>query len=189
LVQRGAFRTPIESFAGYTSPKPVRWSPLHTACVAATLSTLLALLLAEPALAHVNVQPRLVQQGTATTLRVELPQLQAGAPPVRLEVDGEGVTVLSSTLEGIGGFSGAETLWNVRLRVSRSVLPGDLLLVLRALFADGKSVEVDGTIVVVPPAAEAGSGSFPWLGVVAGVSIALALAGSVLVLARRRGGW
>ena len=161
-------------------------TPLHTACVAATISTLLALSLAEPALAHVNVQPRLVEQGKATKLRVELPQLQAGAPPVRLEVDGDGVTVLSSNLEGIGGFSGAETIWNVRVRVSPAVPPGDLLLVLRALFADGKSVEVDGTITVVPPAEKASTAAFPWLWVVVGVTVAVGLAAAVLLLARRR---
>ncbi|HUQ23817.1 MAG TPA: hypothetical protein VM049_12475 [Gaiellaceae bacterium] len=135
------------------------------------------------------MQPRLVQQGTATQLRVELPQLRAGRPPVRLEVEGEGVTVLSSTLEGIGGFSGAETLWSVRVRVSRAVPPGDVLLVLRAFFADGKSVDVDGTITVVPPAEraapDAGS-SVPWVWFAVGVTLALALAAAALLLARRR---
>jgi hypothetical protein len=157
--------------------------PLHAAFGAATLSTLLALLATEPALAHVDVQPRLVEQGVATLLRVELPQLRAGSPPVRLEIEGDGVTVLAGSLEGVRG---AETLWNVRLRVSSAVPPGELPLVLRAIFADGESVEVDGAIIVVPPATAApASDSFPWLAVAAGVTLALALGVGALVLARR----
>ena len=93
-----------------------------------------------------------------TVLRVELPQLRAGPPPVRLEVEGDGVAVVASSLQGV---TGAETLWHVRLRVASSVPPGELLLILRAFFADGQSVDVDGAIVVVPPVAEKGSGTFP----------------------------
>jgi hypothetical protein len=143
---------------------------------------LVALALAEPALGHVDVRPRLVELGTPTTLRVELPQLRAGPAPVRLEVKGAGVTVLSSSLQG---FAGAETRWNVRVRVSPAVPPGDVLLILRAFFADGESVEQDGAITVVPPAAEA-AGAFPWLGVTVGVALALGLGIAVLLLARRR---
>ncbi len=138
----------------------------------------------EPALAHVDVRPRLVEQGKATELRIELPQLRAGAPPVRLEVEGDGVTVLASSLLGVAG---AETRWNVRLRVSPTVPPGELLLVLRAFFAAGESVEVDGALTVVPPAEEpADTGSFPWLGVAAGAIFALSVAAAVLILSRRR---
>jgi hypothetical protein len=144
----------------------------------------LALLLTEPALGHIDVRPRLVEQGRVTTLTIELSQLRAGDPPVRLEVEGEGVTVLRSSLLGAAG---AETLWVVRVRVSPTVPPGELLLVLRALFADGESVEVDGAVTVVPPAEEpAEPGSFPWLGVVAGVTLALAGAAAVLIVSRRR---
>ena len=144
----------------------------------------MALLLTEPALGHVDVQPRLVEQGTVTDLRIELPQLRAGAPPVDLLVEGDGVTVLAtSMLAGVG----AETRWNVRLRISRTVPPGELLLVLRAFFADGESVEVDGAVTVVPAAEEpADTGAFPWLGVVVGVAVALAAAAAVLILSRRR---
>ena len=158
---------------------PLRLSP---ACVAATLSTLLALLLAEPAVGHVDVQPRLVEQGTATQLRVELPQLRAGSPPVRLEIEGDGVTVLAGSLQAVVG---SETRWNVRLRVSPAVPSGELPLILRAVWVDGTSVEVDGAITVVPPPEEA-SGTFPWLGVAAGVTLAVAFAVAVLLLARRR---
>ena len=140
---------------------------------------------AEPALGHVDVTPRLVEQGKATQLRIELPQLRAGPPPVRLEVEGDGVAVLGSSLQGVAG---AETRWNVRLRVSPAVPPGELLLILRAFFADGKSVEVDGAITVVPPAPQGSEPrtQFPWLGVAAGVTLALALAVAGLLLARRR---
>jgi hypothetical protein len=145
----------------------------------------LAVLLTAPALAHVDVRPRLVQLGQATDLRIELPQLHAGPAPVRLEVEAEGVAVLASELQAVVG---AETRWNVRVRVSTAVPPGEHLLVLRALFSDGESVEVDGSIVVVPAAEEADA-AFPWLAVAAGVTIALALGVSALVLARRRRGW
>ena len=128
------------------------------------------------------MQPRLVEQGAATQLRVELPQLRAGPPPVRLEVEGEGITLLSSKPQRIAG---VETVWSVRILVSLSVLPGEVPLMLRAVFADGTSVEVNGAITVVPPAEEA-AGSFPWPWLAVGVTFAVALAVSVLVLARRR---
>ncbi len=136
----------------------------------------------EPALGHVDIQPRLVEQGTATVLRVEVPQLRAGPPPVRLEVEGDGVTVLASSLQGMAG---RETVWNVRLRVSPAVPPGELRLIMRAVFADGKSVEVDGNVTIVPPAPNAPE-RFPWFGVAAGVTLALALAVAALLFARRR---
>jgi len=142
----------------------------------------LALLLTEPALAHVDVRPRLVELGSATALRVELPRLRAGDAPVRLEVAGDGVTQLAGELHRVVG---GETRWNVRIRVSRSAPQGEVPLVLRALFADGESVEVDSSIVVVPPAEEPGDG-FPWVGVSIGVALALSLALGALVLARRR---
>ena len=146
----------------------------------------MALAAAEPALGHVDVRPRLVEQGSETVLRVELPQLRAGAPPVRLDVEGEGVTVLASSLQGVAG---AETLWSVRIRVGAAVPPGELLLILRAVFADDESVEVDGGIIVVPPAEAEAAGGFPWAAVAAGVSAALALAAGALLVARRRGAW
>ena len=158
-------------------------TPSRVAYVAAaTISSLLALVLTEPALAHVDVRPRLIEPGVPTELRVELPQLRAGPPPVRLEVEGDGVAVLASSLRGVAG---SETVWNVRVRVSPAVQPGDLLLILRAVFSDGKSVEVDANVIVVPPAEEA-SGSFPWLGVAVGATLALGVAVATLVVARRR---
>ena len=72
--------------------------------------------------------------------------------------------------------------------MSPTVPPGEQLLVLRGLFADGESVEVDGSIVVVPAEEEA-SGTFPWLAVTVGATIAVALGVSALLVARRRSGW
>jgi len=159
-------------------------TPLRRAYVSATVSTLLALLLTEPSLAHVDVQPRLVEHSTVTELRVELPRLRAGAPPERLEVEAPGVEMLAST--ALGAAEG-ETLWSVRIRVSPTVPAGNLLLVLRGVFANGESVEVDGSITVVPGAEKTPAGSFPWVAVVAGAGLALAIAATGLVLARRRG--
>jgi hypothetical protein len=133
---------------------------------------------AEPAGAHVNVEPRLVQQGQATDIVVELPRLRPGAPPRRLEVVASGVEVLSS---GLRGTKGSETRWNVRLRAEAP--PGNVALVLRAVYADGRSVEVRTALTVVP--ADEPS-SFPWAGAVAGVVLAFAVAAGALVVARRR---
>ena len=90
--------------------------------------------------------------------------------------------MLASSLQGVAG---AETVWKVRVRVSPAVSPGELVLVLRAVFLDGESVEVDGGITVVPPAEDA-AGTSPWLGVAAGFTLALAFAVAALVYARRR---
>ena len=154
-------------------------SPLRAAYAGATLSTLLALLLTEPALAHVDVRPRLVEQGVATTLRIELPRLRPGPAPVRVEVEGDGVTVLTSTL---GGPVRGETVWNGQVRVDAE--PGVLPVVLRAVYADGNSVEVDATLTVVP--AEQEESDFPWPVAIVGVLLALSLAGGLLAVARRR---
>ena len=138
-------------------------------------------MLTQPALGHVDVRPRLVEQGREAALRVELPQLRAGAPPVGLEVEGDGVEFLTGSLLRVAG---PETIWRVLLRITSAAPTGELLLVLRASFADGATVEVDGSVVVVPPAETASS--FPWLGAVAGVTIALAVAAVVLIRSRRR---
>lgn len=141
---------------------------------------LLTLVTAEAAWAHVDVQPRLVEQGEITQLRVELPRLRAGAGPVRLEIEAPGVEVLSSRLEAVVG---TETRWAVRVRVDAR--PGRLALVLRPVYPDGKTVEVDDALTVVP-AAEAASG-FSWPAAVVGTGLALGLGVAALGLARRRG--
>ena len=155
-------------------------TPLPPAYAAATLSTLLALLVTEPALGHVDVRPGLVEQGAVAQLLVELPQLRAGPPPIRLEVEGNGLAVLASDLQRVAG---AETVWSVRIRVTSR--PGQMSVILRAFFADGESVEVDSGITVVPPA-ESSSGGFPWRGVVAGVTLGLCVAVAGLLATRRR---
>jgi hypothetical protein len=138
----------------------------------------LALLLTEPAFAHVDVRPRLVELGAATALRIELPRLRAGAPPVRLEVSGDGVTQLAGALNGVAR---GETRWVVRIRADGE--PGVVPVVLRATYADGLSVEVDETLTVVPAENESG---FPWPIAIGGVLLAVSLAVGTLVVARRR---
>ena len=138
---------------------------------AAALST-------EPAAAHLNVQPRLIEQAHVTDLLVELPLLRPGAPPERLELEAAGLDVLSTRLrEVVDG----ETRWDVRARTNAP--PGTLTLVLRAGFADGETVEVDDTLTVVPPEP---SGPFPWAVAIAGSLLAVAFAASALYLVRRK---
>jgi hypothetical protein len=139
----------------------------------------LALLAPEPSFAHVDVRPRLVEQGVATALLIELPRLRPGPAPVRLEVEGDGVTVLGSTLAGPVR---DETVWNGRVRVDAE--PGVLPVVLRAVYADGNAVEVDASLTVVPPEQE--ESEFPWPMAIVGVALALSLAGGLLAVARRR---
>jgi len=164
--------------ARYTVPKPVNRCPLRTAYAGATLTTLLTLVTAESARAHVNVAPRLVEQGEIAQLRIELPRLRAGPAPERLEVEGEGIEVLSSRLKGVAG---ADTVWSVRVRITAP--PGRVLVILRAEYADGESVEVDDTLTVVPAPK---TSSFPWSGVVGGTLLALALVLLLFRLARRK---
>ena len=139
---------------------------------------------AEPALGHVDVTPRLVEQGKATQLRVELPQLRAG--PRRSGWKSKATASPSSTA-ACRRLPARNTLERPSSCQPRCT-PGELLLILRAVFADGESVEVDGAVTVVPPAPQGSEASdeFPWLGVAAGVTLALALAVAVLLLARRR---
>jgi hypothetical protein len=132
----------------------------------------------QPAAAHVNVQPRLVERGVVTELVVELPRLRPGGAPERLVVEGPGLEVLSTALRGMVG---SETQWNVRLRADSE--PGTVPLVLRALYDDGAAVEVDNSLTVIP--SDEG-GSFPWTGVAAGTVLAIGVAVGALVLARRR---
>jgi hypothetical protein len=135
------------------------------------------LLTAEPSRAHVDVQPRLVEQGNVTDLVIELPLLRPGAPPERLEVEGPGIDMLSSDLAAVAG---TETRWNVRLRADSPT--GSAPIILRAHYPGGESVEVSEELTVVP-ADE--TGSFPWIGVVAGVLLAAALTAFSLRVLRR----
>ena len=154
-----------------------RWS-LRGIHANVTLAALWGAFAAPPAHAHVDVQPRLVERGDVTEIRVELPQLRPGPKPTGLEVEGEGIDVRSSTFQGTRGL---ETSWIVRLRAEAE--PGVVPLVLRAVYADGRSVEVDEELTVVPGAAASG---FPWPAVVAGVALAVVFAAVSLRLARRK---
>lgn len=146
--------------------------------MAATIATLFALLWAEPAAAHVSVEPRLVEQGSVTDLRVELPRLRPGAAPERLEVEGAGIELVSSRLTGLAG---PETRWAVRVRVEAE--PGRVGLTLRPVYPDGRSVEVRDGLTVVP---REESSSFPWIGAAVGTLLALAAGAVGLRVARAR---
>ncbi|MDQ3065682.1 MAG: hypothetical protein M3R12_00825 [Actinomycetota bacterium] len=112
-----------------------------------------------------------------TDLLVELPQLRTGAP-VELEVEGDGIEVLSTRRRSV---LGTETRWTVRVRPAGP--PGSVRLILRAVYEDGESVPVEDTLTVVP-APEASA--FPWLAIVAAALLAIAVAAMTLVLARRK---
>lgn len=171
-------RRPKGFLAGYTGPKPVNRSPLHAVHVAATLALLLALAWAEPASAHVEVRPGVLEQGVASELTVELPRLRPGAAPTRLEVEGDLLVVLSSARAGAAG---ADTLWRVRLRAERA--PGPVQLTLRAVYRDGRSVAVRHPLTVLPAREESGP---PWRLAVAGALLAVTLALMAFRLARPR---
>lgn len=164
--------------ARYTEAKPVKRTPLRPAYLGATLATLAALLSAQPAAAHVEVRPGVVERGAVAELQVELPELRPGPPPIGLEVEGAGIEVLSTRLLGLAG---RESRWLVRLRADGP--PGRVPIVLRAGFADGGAVEVDSGLTVVPRAA---GEPFPVAGIVAGLLLAAGFAASALFLARRK---
>lgn len=153
-------------------------TPLRAAYVAATLSTLLALVLGEPAYAHVDVRPGVVERGVVVELRVELPRLREGAPPERLVVDGDGIELLSSRLQGTAG---PETRWTVRLVAVAP--PGPLPVVLRAVFPDGERVDVDYALTVVP---REGDSRLPPGGIALAVLLAVGATALFLRAARRR---
>ena len=146
--------------------------------MSATLGALAMAVLAQPALAHLVIQPTLLEQDVVTDVSIELPQLRPGSAPRRLEVAGEGIDVISSDLQGT---SGTDTLWKVRLQATAD--PGVAPVVLRALYADGKSVDVDQQFTVAPAPEQS---SFPWVGVAAGALLAVAVAVFSLRLARRK---
>lgn len=153
-------------------------SSLRAAYVGATLATLAALLPGQPAWAHVDVRPRVVEQGKAAELRVELPRLRPGPAPEALELSGDGIDVSSVRLSGTAG---PETVWAVRLRAEGP--PRQAQLLLRAVFADGASVDLDEslTVVAAPP-----QEPFPWAAAGFGALLALGFAAAALRVARRK---
>ena len=132
----------------------------------------------EPTRAHVDVRPRLVEQGAVVDLVVELPRIVPGPELVRLELEGDGIEVLSTRPTGS---LGADALWSARLRVDAP--PGRLVLRLRPVYADGDAAEFEQVLTVVP--AEEAS-PFPWAPAVAGAAVALGVAAAALVVVRRR---
>ena len=162
----------------YTVRKPVKRLSLRHAYAGTTLATLLLALSGEPALAHVNVQPSLVEEGAVTDVRVELPPLQGGRPPSGLEVEGPGIHVLAIRQQANVG---SESVWTVRLRADGE--SGSTPIVLRALYPGGGAVEVDAALTVVP--GPEGSG-FPWPGVIVGTALAAGFAVVALLVARRK---
>lgn len=164
--------------ARYTVRKPVKQWSVRAAYVGATLATLSTSVSVEPARAHLDFRPSLVEQGAVADIRVELPQLRPGAPPRRLEVEGPGIEVLSVASQTA---LGVETAWSVRLRANAP--PGVVALVLRVVYADGQSVEIDQQLTVVPAEEESG---FPWPAAIAAALLAVSFAAGALLLARRR---
>jgi hypothetical protein len=151
---------------------------LRAAHVGATLTALLVAVTVEPAAAHVDVRPDLVEQGAVTEIRVELPRIVPGPDLVRLEIEGDGIEVLSTRKLDV---QGPDSYWSARVRVDAPV--GSAPFVLRPFYADGDSVEFRQAFTVVPGEEEE---SFPWLVVVVGVAAALALSAALLAVARRR---
>ena len=113
-----------------------------------------------------------------TELRVELPRLREGRGPERLVVEGAGIEVLST---GLQERAGPETRWLVRLRADGP--PGRTQIMLRAIFPDGRAVEVDSALTVVPAATDE---PFPVAGVIVGGLLAVGFAAAALRLARRK---
>jgi hypothetical protein len=163
----------------YTRPKPVKAYSLRAVYVGATVITFWALLSAEPAAAHVDVRPDLVEQGEVADLVIELPLITPGPDIVRLEIEGDGIEVLST--RHLPDLPGPESQWSARVRVDAPI--GRAPFVLRPIYADGDSVEFRQSFTVVP--AE-DAGSFPLAGVVVGTAVAVVVAVGGLVLLRRR---
>lgn len=151
---------------------------LRPAYAGATVLALFGLTPAEPAAAHVDVRPELVEQGEVTELTVELPLLAPGPALVGLELEGDGIEVLS--VRELPDLPGSEARWSVRVRVDARVGPAPY--VLRPVYADGGAVELRRVLTVVP-AEEASS---PWAYALAAAGAALAAAAAGLALLRRR---
>ena len=145
--------------------------------MAATVITFWACVSAEPAAAHVDVRPDLVEQGEVVELRIELPLIVPGPDFVRLEIEGEGIEVLSTRkLDTVG----PESVWSSRVRVDAPV--GRATFVLHPFYANGDSVEFRQAFTVVP----AEEDSFPLAAVLVGAGVAVAIGAAVVLLLRRR---
>lgn len=137
-----------------------------------------ALSLAAAASAHLNVQPRLLEQGRRTELTVELPRLRPGEGPAGLRVVGRGVTVHSTRLlERVG----PETRWHVLLTAESpaGILPVELVVD----YPGGASVAVAQQLTVLPPDRD---GSTTWTAAVAAAGLVVLLSAVALWMLRRR---
>lgn len=150
---------------------------LRPAYAGATVLTLVAAATAQPAAAHVDVRPELVEQGEVTELTVELPSVTSAPGLVRLELEGDGVDVLST--RRLPSLPGGEERWTARVRVRAPVGPAPY--VLRSVYANGESVELRRSFTVLPA-----EESFPWAFVLAVSVTALAAAAAALALLGRR---
>jgi hypothetical protein len=151
---------------------------LRAAYAVATVIVLGALVSAEPATAHVDVRPDLVERGEVVDIQIELPLITPGPDLVRLEIEGDGIDAVSTRKLDIAG---PESHWSARVRVDAP--EGRAPFVLRAFYADGDSVEFRQAFTVVPGTEEE---SFPLTAVIVGVGAAVALAAGGLLAARRR---
>jgi hypothetical protein len=133
---------------------------------------------AQPAAAHVDVRPDLVEQGEVVELRIELPLVVPRVDQERLEIEGDGIDVLST--RHLPNLPGPEALWSARIRVDAPI--GRAPFVLRPIYENGRSVEYRQSLTVVPAAEE----SFPLVPVLMGVGLAVAIAAAGLLLLRRR---
>ena len=138
----------------------------------------MAILPTEPARAHLDVRPGLVEAGTPVDLLVELPGLRPGERPTALELEGDGLEVLSTRLvDAVAG----DTVWRVRIRVDTD--PGTLRVVFRAVYADGRSAEASTSLVVLDDVEES---ELAWGTIALAVVAAACLGAAVLLLIRRR---
>ncbi|HZG34255.1 MAG TPA: hypothetical protein VEY87_00260 [Gaiellaceae bacterium] len=133
----------------------------------------------QEAAAHVEVAPGVLESGREVVLEIELPLLRPGPPPTSLAVSGRGVRQLAADA---AGRVGRETRWRVRVRVDAE--PGPLQLLLRASFADGRSVDVRQSLTVVPARDPNGS-PLPEVAAAATAAVGAALVALALVARRR----
>ena len=132
----------------------------------------------QPAWAHVDVRPTLIEEGLLADIRVELPPLLGGRQPDDLTVEGPGVEVVGVRKQNVPG---PDTVWTVRLRVDGET--GQVPIVLRAHYATGQSADVDAALTVVPGPETSG---FPWAPVLVGSLLAVGFAVVGLLVARRK---
>ena len=111
-------------------------------------------------------------------LRLELPILDPGSALSSVEVEADGLELLSTRRLPS---TGPEAVWSARVRIDAE--PGPLVVILRAIHGAGEPVEFRQQLTVVPASDDS---PFPWGTVAIGVVLALGATIAVLWLARRR---